>query len=48
VRAWLVDTGPLVSYRDARDPAHESVADRFDMFTGRRGRPFRAVLDPRD
>jgi len=34
VRTWLVDTGPLVSYLDARDPAHERVADRLDRFTG--------------
>jgi hypothetical protein len=34
MRTWLVDTGPLVSYLDARDPAHPEVADRLDGFTG--------------
>ena len=34
MRTWLVDTGPLVSYLDARDPAHGEVADRLDGFTG--------------
>ena len=24
---WLIDTGPLVAYADAADPAHDLVAD---------------------
>ncbi len=34
VRTWLVDTGPLVAYLDARDPAHPAVAAQWDGFTG--------------
>lgn len=34
MRTWLVDTGPLVAYLDARDPAHGEVANRLDVFTG--------------
>jgi len=30
----VVDTGPLVAYLDARDPAHVEVANRLDVFTG--------------
>lgn len=35
VKTWLVDTGPLVAYLDARDPAHTRVATAWDAFTGR-------------
>ena len=31
----LIDTGPLVSYLDASDPAHGRVASRLEGFTGR-------------
>lgn len=34
VRTWLLDTGPLVAYLDARDPAHLSVVACLDRFTG--------------
>lgn len=35
MRTWIVDTGPLVAYLDADDPAHSRVAPRWDAFTGR-------------
>lgn len=35
VRTWIVDTGPLVAYLDARDPAHSRVTLRWDAFSGR-------------
>lgn len=31
---WLLDTGPLVAFLDARDPAHQAVAARLQPFTG--------------
>ncbi len=34
MRTWLLDTGPLVAYLDARDSAHTSVATCLDRFTG--------------
>ena len=33
--SWLIDTGPLVAYLDARDPEHETVARRLEAFSGR-------------
>ena len=35
MKTWLVDTGPLVTYLDATDPAHPTVARHWDTFTGR-------------
>lgn len=35
MRTWLLDTGPLVAYLDATDPAHPAVASRWDGFSGR-------------
>jgi predicted nucleic acid-binding protein len=32
---WLLDTGPLVAYLDAGDPAHAAVARRLEEFAGR-------------
>jgi hypothetical protein len=34
VETWLVDTGPLIAYLDAGDPAHADVAARWDAFRG--------------
>ena len=34
MRSWLLDTGPLVAYLDARDPAHLTVAACLERFTG--------------
>jgi hypothetical protein len=33
--AWLLDTGPLVAYLDAADPAHGHVAESLGGFAGR-------------
>ncbi|HUP02081.1 MAG TPA: PIN domain-containing protein [Gemmatimonadota bacterium] len=35
MKTWIVDTGPLVAYLDAHDPAHARVAPRWDDFRGR-------------
>ncbi len=35
MKIWLIDTGPLVAYLDASDPAHEQVASCLDGFAGR-------------
>ena len=32
---WIVDTGPLVAYVDAADPAHVQVTACWDAFSGR-------------
>jgi predicted nucleic acid-binding protein len=34
VKTWLLDTGPLVAYLDADDPAHDEVASCLEGFTG--------------
>ncbi len=34
MRAWLLDTGPLVAYLDAKDPDHSSVSACVDSFAG--------------
>ena len=35
MNTWLLDTGPLVAYLDAGDPAHHPVAACLDDFSGR-------------
>jgi hypothetical protein len=35
MKSWLLDTGPLVAYLDARDEAHAKAAECLDGFTGR-------------
>ena len=35
MNAWLLDTGPLVAYVDAADPAHRTVVECLDEFSGR-------------
>lgn len=32
---WIVDTGPLVAYLDAGDPAHDEIVAVWDPFEGR-------------
>ena len=34
MRAWLLDTGPIVAYLDASEPDHRRVAARLDAFRG--------------
>jgi predicted nucleic acid-binding protein len=34
VKGWLADTGPLVTYLNAADPAHHKVAEALDAFKG--------------
>ena len=34
MRAWLLDTGPIVAYLDASEPEHRRVAARLDSFRG--------------
>jgi predicted nucleic acid-binding protein len=35
VKRWLLDTGPVVAYLDADDPAHDAVATCWNAFSGR-------------
>lgn len=35
MKTWLIDTGPIVAYLDARDPFHEAVSARLGPFPGR-------------
>jgi predicted nucleic acid-binding protein len=34
VRTWLLDTGPLIAYLNAKDPDHARVSARLDSFGG--------------
>ena len=34
MKAWILDTGPLVSYLDGSEKEHVRVAARLDAFTG--------------
>ena len=34
MKCWLMDTGPLVAYLNAGDPAHHAVAEVLDGFRG--------------
>ncbi len=34
MNSWLLDTGPIVAYLDASDPAHGSVVPRLERFSG--------------
>jgi len=34
MKTWLLDTGPLVAYLDAKDPAHSAVVSCLDAFVG--------------
>ena len=34
MRTWLIDTGPLVAYLDARDPEHGEVVACLEDFSG--------------
>lgn len=35
VKAWLLDTGPIVAFLDSRDSFHEQVAAQLGKFSGR-------------
>ena len=35
MNVWLLDTGPVVAYLDAADPAHEEVCAAMDGYSGR-------------
>ena len=34
MKSWLIDTGPLVAYLNAADPAHNETAEALDGFVG--------------